>query len=218
MAATRKSKKSKSAKSTKKSDPAIAAAVDYFSGRSHDAWRKAFLKSNPDQRGQPRMRLRGGVMVDINQPWSKLDQRAKDDNKQAALDAYAAVKRFPNDREAASNHVHEAWIRRNRNDKSQPKDLFRPYDRLPEVEKDKDRAHIDRMKQAIRAVSKPSRKKTQAKNAKRAAFKTVRVDAKTWTRLEAAARHLSKALGRPITTEALLIAGAEAIAAVARTN
>ncbi|MGD9980971.1 MAG: hypothetical protein AB7H66_12825 [Hyphomonadaceae bacterium] len=200
------------ARKTKKPDPVMEAAIDYFSGRSHDAWRRAFLKTNPDQRGQPRMRMRRGVMVDINQPWSKLDKRAKDDNKRAARDAYVAVQRFPDDREAAANYVHQAWIKRNKNDKSQPKELFKPYAALPEVEKDKDRAHVDRMKQALAAV----RKKSPAKKVKRAAFKTVRVELKAWARLETAARDLSKALGRQITPEALLVAGAEAIAAVAR--
>jgi hypothetical protein len=207
------------ARKAKKADSDKEAAVDYFSGRSHDAWRRNFLKTNPGERGKPRMRMRGGVMVDINQPWSKLDQRAKDDNKRAALDAYAAVQRFPNDREAASNYVHEAWIKRNKGDKSQPKELFKPYARLPEVEKDKDRAHVDQMKQAIAAVRKAAKKKAPVKMkkaAKQPAFKTVRVDAKAWARLEATAKDLSKTLGRKISPEALLIAGAEAIAAVAR--
>lgn len=209
MAVARKSRNSKA-------DPAREAAIDYFAARSHDAWRRTLLKTNPEQRGKPRMRLRGGVMVDINQPWSKLDRRAKEDNKQAARDAYAAVRRFPHDREAAAKYVHDAWIRRNKHDKSQPKELFKPYARLPEVEKDKDRAHVDRIKQAIAAVRKPVKKRPAKKKTKRAAFKTVRVNAKLWARLETAAKNLSKTLGRDITPEALLAAGAEAIAALAR--
>ena len=205
------------ARKAKEADSVMEAAVDYFSGRSHDAWRKTLLKTNPEQRGQPRMRLRGGVMVDINQPWSKLDRRAKDDNKRAARVAYAAVKRFPDDRVAAANFVHEAWIKRNKNDKSQPKELFKAYARLSEVEKDKDRAHVDRMKQAIAAVRKPVKKHVAKKKAKRPArLKTVRLDATVWARLEIAAKDLSKALGRRVTPEALLVAGAEAVAAVAR--
>lgn len=195
----------------KKADPVREAAVDYFSSRSHNAWRKRLLETNPEQRGQPRMRLRGGVMVDINKPWASLDPKAKADNKRAAYDAYDAVKRFPNDREAASNYVHERWIERNKSDKTQPKALFKPYARLSEVEKDKDRAHVDRMKAALRAVSSKSKPKAKA-----AATKTVRLDADTWARIETAAKSLSKALGRKITPEALLVAGAEAVAAVAR--
>ena len=78
----------------KKADPLREAAVDYFSSRSHNAWRKRLFETNPEQRGQPRMRLRGGVMVDINKPWSSLDPKAKADNKRAAYDAFDAVKRF----------------------------------------------------------------------------------------------------------------------------
>ena len=75
------------ARKAKKADSVMDAAIDYFSGRSHDAWRKTLRQTTPEHRGQPRLRRRGGVMVDINQPWSKLDRRAKDDNKRAARDA-----------------------------------------------------------------------------------------------------------------------------------
>ncbi|MEZ5971093.1 MAG: hypothetical protein R3C31_04745 [Hyphomonadaceae bacterium] len=195
---------------TKKADPVREAAVDYFSSRSHNAWRKLLLETNPEQRGQPRMRLRGGVMVDINKPWASLDPRAKADNKRAAYDAFDAVRRFPEDREAASEYVHKRWIARNKNDKSQPKALFKPYARLPEVEKDKDRAHVDRMKAALRAVG------PKKKAARKSVTKSVRVDAKSWARLEKAAKQLSETLGRRITPQALLIAGAEAVATAAK--
>lgn len=193
----------------KKAAPLKEAAADYFSSRSHNAWRKRLLETNPEQRGKPRMRLRGGVMVDINKPWASLDPKAKSDNKRAAYDAYDAVMRFPHDREAASAYVHECWIKRNKGDPSQPKALFKAYAKLPEVEKDKDRAHVDRMKKAIAAVSP----KRPAKKQRAPAYKTVRVDAKAWARLEAAAKKLSKSLGRKVTPETLFIAGVEAVAA-----
>ena len=53
------------------------------------------------------------------------DPKAKADNKRAAYDAYDAVKKFPNDREAAADYVHERWIKRNKGDTSQPKALFK---------------------------------------------------------------------------------------------
>lgn len=206
MAAARK-------KSQTKSDPLLEAAVEHFAGRSHDAWRRALLRTNPEQKGQPRMRLRGGKMVDINQPWAKLDPAAKEDNKRAARDAYEAVAKFPNDREAASDYVHKRWIARNRHDKSLDKALFTPYATLSEVEKDKDRAHVDRMKQAIAAVRKGAKARASAK-AGTGAYKSVRIDAKSWARLEAAAGKLSKLTGQTVAPEALLMAGLEAIVAV----
>src|SRR5262249_38699250 len=157
---------------------------------------------------KPRMRLRGGVMVDVNQPWSKLHPKAQADNKRAARDAYRAVKKFPNDREAASEFVHERWIARNKNDASQPKELFKPYAGLPDVEKDKDRAHVDNMKKALAAVSKPAKKK-----AKPPSGATVRIDARAWARLESAAKRLSAALGRDVPAELLLNASIEATTA-----
>ena len=194
-----------------KRDRGAAAAVDYFAARSHDAWRRNLLKTQPKQKGKPRMRLRGGVMVDVNQPWSKLHPKAKADNKNAAYDAYDAVKKFPNDRDAAAAYVHVRWIARNKGDPNQPKALFKPYASLPEVEKDKDRAHVDNMKKALAAV-RTSAPKVKAKRA----GATVTVDATTWRRLESAAQQLSTAVGRPVPPEALLAAGVEAIAAVCR--
>lgn len=197
----------------------MEAAVEYFAARSHNAWRKRLLETNPEQKGKPRMRLRGGQKVDVNQPWAKLHPKAKADNKRAAQDAYEAVRKFPNDREAAADFVHKAWIKRNKSDPSQPKHLFKPYSALSKVEKDKDRAHVDRMMKAIAATSpkKSSPKKKSAKKAKAPpAYKTVRVDAKAWARLEAVSKDLSKTLGRKIAPEALFIAGIEAVAAAAK--
>lgn len=201
-----------SKRKAQKADPVLEAAVDHFAARSHDAWRKQLLKTNPEQKGKPRMRERGGVMVDVNQPWSKLHPKAKADNMRAARDAYAAVKKFPNDREAAAAYVHECWIKRTKSDPSQPKNLFKPYRALPKVEKDKDRAHVDQMRAAIAAVSARARKKAPRK----AVSKTVKIDAKTWARLEAAARDLSAALGREVAADALVAAGIEAVAGVCR--
>lgn len=198
----------------KKVSPLKEAAADYFSSRSHNAWRKRLFETNPEQRGKPRMRLRGGAMVDINKPWASLDPKAQVENKRAAYDAYDAVMRFPDDLEAAANDVHISWMKRNKADPNQPKALFKPYAKLPKVEKDKDRAHIDNMKKAIAAVSPKKRAKKKAKAAP--PYKTVRVDAKTWARLEAAAKSLSNALGRKVTPQTLFIAGVEAVAAAAK--
>jgi len=190
------------------------AAVEYFAARSHDAWRAEFLKNNPDQAGLPRMRMRGGKMVDINQPWSSLDPAAKADNKIAAETAYAALDRFPKNREKAAAYVHKQWIKRNRADPNQAKDLFKPYNELSEIEKDKDRAHIDQMKAALKAVRK-ARKDASAKKAKKKPkAATLVLDDKTAARLHAAAQALSAATGAKITAEALLSAGAEAVLAI----
>lgn len=159
------------ARKAQKSDRTLEAAVEYFSARSHNAWRKNLLKNQPKQKGKPRMRLRGGVMVDVNQPWSKLDARAKADNKGAARDAYLALKTFPKDREAAADYVHRAWMKRNKGDASQPKALFKPYAKLPAVEKDKDRAHVDAMKKAVAAVRRRGPRKAVGKSKTRSARK-----------------------------------------------
>ncbi len=211
MAARRKKKA--------KADKLMEKTADYFAGRSHDSWRQTFRKTNPAEKDKPRMRMRGGEMVDVNQPWSKLPEAAKQDNLRAARDAYAAVKKFPKDREAASDLVHQTWIKANKDDPNQPKDLFKPYAKLPEVEKDKDRAHVDAMKKAIAAVTKAASKKTEKtpKTKAKAKAKSVgKIDAKAWGRLEAAAKDLSKALGRKVSAETLAVAGMDAMASLAK--
>ncbi|WP_395648039.1 hypothetical protein [Terricaulis sp.] len=200
------------------------AAVDAVAGRMHEDWRRDLLKTNPEQRGQPRMRMRGGVMVDVNQPWAKLHPKAQADNVRAAGDAYKAVKKFPRDREAAAALVHDFWIKRNKADASQPKELFKPYAKLPEIEKDKDRAHVDAMTKAIASVRKrvmtPRKTKTAKKSAPKAkkanGAAAVKIDAQAWKRLQASAKRLSAALGREVPAEVLLAAGADAMAAVAK--
>ncbi len=203
-----------SARKAQKSDPIRDAAIEHFAARSHNAWRKRFHETNPAEKAKPRMRRRGGVMVDVNQPWAKLHAKAKADNMRAARDAYDAVKRFPNDREAASAYVHECWIKRNKGDASQPKALFKPYDKLPEVEKDKDRAHVDQMKRSIAAV-KRAREKTRPLAAPKG-LPALQLDFRASRRLQAAAKELSKVLGREVPGEVLLNAGVEVAAAIAK--
>jgi len=188
----------------------VETAVEYFASRSHDAWLRQFHKANPKQRALPRMRLRGGKMVDINKPWKDLDPKAKADNRIAAYAAYAAIEKFPNDREKASDYVHKQWIKRNRSDPSQPKALFKPYSALPEGEKDKDRAHIDRMKAALAAVHKRAK-------APRTLARPLTLDARSAAALRRAAARLSAALGRTISAEALMAAGVDAVVAVCET-
>jgi hypothetical protein len=189
----------------------IEAAVDYFASRSHDAWRKQFHETNPQERDLPRMRERGGKMVDINKPWKDLDPKAKAENKVAAYAAAEAIEKYPDDRERAANYVHKQWIKRNKSDPNQPKALFEPYASLPEIEKDKDRAHIDRMKTAFAAVKRARKSKKKAKAPKKT---PLTLDVDTSARLEAAAARLSEVLGGAINAEALLAAGVEAVLVV----
>lgn len=198
-----------SAVKKRKADPKRDAALDYFASRSHDAWRRTLLTTDPEQKGKLRMRLRGGVMVDVNQPWAALHARAKQDNMRAARDAYDAVRKYPNDREAAAKYVHDAWIRRNKADPNQAKALFKPYARLPEVEKDKDRAHVDNMKRALAATRKQAPRKGASKRTKGRVAPGLALDLDTWRQLEAAARRLSTALGRAVTPETLVVAAVQ---------
>lgn len=187
------------------------AAIEHFCARSHNSWRRKLLAHDPAQRGKARMRLRGGVMVDVNQPWSKLHPSAKADNRRAAADAIEAVAKFPADREAAADYVHRCWIKRNRRDPAQPKALFAPYVRLSETEKDKDRAHVDAIKASLAAVRKTA--KARAKRPRAAPYASVNVPAAAWARLERAAAALSAHTDRAVAADALLAASVEAMVA-----
>lgn len=182
-------------------------AVEYFAARSHNAWRRKFHKAQPDLKAKPRLRLRGGARVDINKPWKDLDPKAQADNRIAARDAYQAVIKHPDDREAAADYVHRRWIARNKADPSQPKALFKPYAALPEGEKDKDRAHVDAMKAALRAVN--AKKPRPRKTVRRAP--SIELGPAIHARLEAAAKRLSAQLGRQVTSDELARAAVEAM-------
>jgi hypothetical protein len=183
------------------------------------------LKDNPAQRGQPRMRMRGGQMVDINQPWKTLHPSAQLDNRQAARDALESVRRYPSDREAAAAHVHKLWIKRNKGDPNQPTALMKPYASLPEAEKDKDRVHVDRMRALLKSgergagkVGAKRAKKTKtaapAKKASAASARkqgSLRLNAEQWARLEALAAQMSQMQGRRVSAET---AGQAALAAM----
>ena len=201
MAKTKKTARSKSATAAER-------AAEAYAARSHAAWRKQFHKDNPAEKAKPRMRMRNGVLVDVNRPWAKLNPAAKADNLAAARAAYAAVMKFPDDREAAADYVHKQWIARNKADKHQPRALFKPYASLPEVEKDKDRAHIDQMKQALG-------KRAKAAPAKKQAAPALAFSAQDRRKLEGARKRVAAALGRDVALEALIVASAEALASMA---
>jgi hypothetical protein len=188
---------------------AAEAAVEAFAAEAHNAWRRQMLKDNPAQRGKPRMRLRGGKMVDVNQPWAKLDPKAQQDNRQAARDALQAIEKFPSDREAASAHVHKMWVQRNKADPNQPAALLKAYSSLPETEKDKDRAHVDRMGALLAEMARAkkaqartrSARKPERRPADRARARTVRLAPEQWRQIEAVASLMALQRGRSVTAE-----------------
>ena len=125
---------------------AVTAAVTQFASQAHEDWRKTLP---PSERNKPRLRSKnGGPEADINVPFEKLHPTAQQENISAGKAALQAVKKHPNDMESAADHVHKEWIKRN------PKTdynahLHVPYSKLPEVEKQKDRDHVDTMKSLL---------------------------------------------------------------------
>lgn len=121
-------------------------AVTQFASQAHEDWRKTLP---PSERNKPRLRSKnGGPEADINVPFEKLHPTAQQENISAGKAALQAVRKHPNDMESAADHVHKEWMKRN------PKTDYNaaqhvPYSELPEVEKQKDRDHVDTMKSLL---------------------------------------------------------------------
>jgi hypothetical protein len=116
--------------------------VMQFASKAHEAWRKQHIKANGDV---PRIKKNSdGSEGDINVPFHKLHPDWQKENVAAGHAALAAVKKYPHNMEKASEHIHNEWMKRN------PKadynaDQHKPYNELPEDEKEKDRVHVRTM-------------------------------------------------------------------------
>jgi hypothetical protein len=116
--------------------------VMQFAAKAHEAWRKQHIKDKGDV---PRVKKNSdGTEGDINVPFHKLHPDWQKENIAAGHAALAAVKKHPHDIEKAAEHVHNEWMKRN------PKadhnaSQHKPYNDLPEDEKEKDRVHVRTM-------------------------------------------------------------------------
>lgn len=132
-------------------------AVDAFGAQSHNEWLRNFREGTPSEAEQPRMRERGGKLVDINKEWKDLDPAAQQDNRVAARVAYDAVKQYGDNTEAAADYVHRKWMERNASQRATQPALFEDYANLPEAEKAKDRNHVILMRELLNKA-KPAQK------------------------------------------------------------
>ena len=116
--------------------------VMQFAAKAHELWRNQHIKDKGDV---PRIKKNSdGTEGDINVPFNKLHPDWKKENIAAGHAALAAVKKHPHNMEKASEHVHNEWMKRN------PKadynaNQHKPYNELPEDEKEKDRVHVRAM-------------------------------------------------------------------------
>ena len=112
-----------------------------FAAKAHEEWRKNFDSSGTKERVKKNS---DGTEGNINVPFHKLHPDWQKENIAAGHAALDAVKKHPHDIEAASEHVHKEWMKRN------PKADYnaaqhKPYSDLPEDEKEKDRVHVRTM-------------------------------------------------------------------------
>lgn len=116
--------------------------ITQFASAAHEAWRRSLP---PNEQNEPRERSKnGGPKADINVPFDQLHPTAQQENLAAGIAAEQAVKKFPNDIEKAAEYIHIEWMKRNPRDNSNAAQ-HKPYDELPEIEKEKDRVHVRTM-------------------------------------------------------------------------
>lgn len=120
--------------------------VTQFASIQHDKWRKGF---DPDNTGKERVKKNSdGTEGNINVPFHKLHSDWQRENLEAGKAALMAVRKHGNDTEAAAEHVHNEWMKRN------PKadynaDQHVPYSQLSEPEKQKDRDHVNTIRSLL---------------------------------------------------------------------
>jgi len=119
-------------------------AVNIAASRLHDNWRAGRLQD--DDTFEPRWKDDGaGGQIDIaNTDYADLPQKWQQENRDAAIDAYAAIIAIEREyghgafsMEIAAACVHDAWLARN-HEWAEPEQKSR-YHALTEVEKHKDR-------------------------------------------------------------------------------
>jgi len=116
--------------------------IKAFASQAHEEWRKGF---DPSGSGKERIKKNSdGTHGNINVPFHKLHPDWQHENLAAGAAAHHAVTHHGDNMEAAADHVHKEWMKRN------PKaewnaDQHKPYSELPEHEKEKDRVHVRTM-------------------------------------------------------------------------
>ena len=123
-------------------------AVIAFASKAHDEWRKGF---DPEGTGKERVKKNSdGTEGNINVPFNKLHPDWQRENLAAGHAAKEAVEKHGNDMEAAAEHIHNEWMKRNpKGDWNAAQHV--PYKDLPEDEKEKDRVHVRTMQGLLRS-------------------------------------------------------------------
>lgn len=121
-------------------------AVRTFAAKQHEVWRKSF---DPEGTGKERVKDNpDGTKGNINVPFDKLHPHWQKENLAAGKAALMAIRKHKNNTEAASEHIHNEWMKRNpKADHNAAQHV--PYSDLPEHEKQKDRDHVNTMRQIL---------------------------------------------------------------------
>ena len=150
--------------------------VMQFAAKAHELWRNQHIKDKGDV---PRVKKNSdGTEGDINVPFHKLHPDWKKENIAAGHAALAATKKHPHDVEKASEHVHNEWMKRN------PKadynaNQHKPYNELPEDEKEKDRVHVRAMSSLKKQGNTPKKMAEEVEELDEISTKTLASAAKS---------------------------------------
>lgn len=125
-------------------------AIRAFASRAHEEWRRGFDPAVAS--GKPsKQRVKknsDGTEGDINVPFDQLHPDWQRENLAGGRAALEAIRKFPDDDEAAAAYVHEQWMLRNpKQDWNAAQHI--PYASLPEGEKEKDRVQVRVMQELL---------------------------------------------------------------------
>lgn len=126
--------------------------IEELSTLVHEKWRDLTYPNEPNKEHlRPEFKIDGDKLININIPYNELNYVWKKTNNNAVNIAILAYTKFPDNREKAASFIHDEWM--NNNDYLQTNTkyshLFVSYNKLNEVEKEKDAIQYDIIKNKV---------------------------------------------------------------------
>lgn len=126
--------------------------IEELSELAHQAWRDLTYPNRPNV-----LHLRfefqklGDELININKPYIELNNVWKKVNNKTVNAALFAYSKNHNNRKNAASYIHDEWMKHNEHLKDNIKyaHLFKSYDKLTDIEKEKDALFYDLIKKKV---------------------------------------------------------------------